>query len=351
MFKQIKNFFYDEIAIDLGTANTLIYQKFNGIILNEPSVVSILKDQDQILAVGNEAKKMLGRTPVNIETIRPLRDGVIANFRAAEKMLQYFVKKIYEQRLIKPYSSILICVPCNSNQVDYRAIRESAYIAGARKVFLIEEPVAAAIGVGMNIERAYGSMVVDIGGGTLEIAIISLNGIVYSSSTKVGGDRCDDNIINYLKKKFNILIGESTAEFIKMEIGCAYYDQEVDQLKSVNVRGRSIATGVPISVLVTNRDIQIALNEPLQQMIKAIQTALDASPPELVADIIENGIVLTGGGALLHGLDRFFEHKLQLPVIIAPDPLTCVARGGGRVLEMLSTSFEDTKHFLHTDYN
>lgn len=351
MFKKIKNFFYDDIAIDLGTANTLIYQKFNGIILNEPSVVSIVKDQDQILAVGNEAKKMMGRTPLNIQTIRPLRDGVIANFRAAEKMLQHFVKKIYEQRMIKPSASILICVPCNANQVDYRAIRESAFKCGARKVFLIEEPVAAAIGVGMNIEKAYGSMVVDIGGGTLEIAIISLNGIVYSSSTKVGGDRCDDSIINYLKKKFNILVGESTAEFIKMEIGCAYFDQEVDQLKTLNVRGRSIATGVPISVIVTNRDIQVALHEPLQQMVKAIQAALDASPPELAADIIENGIVLTGGGALLNGINKLFKHTLQLPVIIAPDPLTCVARGGGRVLEMLSTSFDHAKHLLHIDYN
>ena len=335
MFKKIKNFFYDDIAIDLGTANTLIYQKFNGIILNEPSVVSIVKDQDQILAVGNEAKKMMGRTPLNIQTIRPLRDGVIANFRAAEKMLQHFVKKIYEQRVIKPSASILICVPCNANQVDYRAIRESAFKCGARKVFLIEEPVAAAIGVGMNIEKAYGSMVVDIGGGTLEIAIISLNGIVYSSSTKVGGDRCDESIINYLKKKFNILVGESTAEFIKMEIGCAYFDQEVDQLKTLNVRGRSIATGVPISVIVTNRDIQVALNEPLQQMVKAIQAALDASPPELAADIAEKGLVLTGGGALLRDIDKLLMEETGLPVIVADDPLTCVARGGGKALEMM----------------
>ena len=348
MFRKIRNFFYDDIAIDLGTANTLIYQKFNGIILNEPSVVAMMRDQDQILAVGNEAKKMLGRTPLNIQTIRPLRDGVIANFHVAEKMLQYFVQKIYAERIIKPYASILVCVPCNASEVDCRAIRESAFRAGARKVFLIEEPVAAAIGVGMNIEKAYGSMVVDIGGGTLEIAIISLNGIVYSSSTKIGGDRCDESIITYLKKKFNILIGEATAEFIKIEIGCACYDQEVDQLKSINVRGRSIATGVPISVTVTNKDMQVALHEPLLQMIKAIEIALDSSPPELAADIVENGIVLTGGGSLLTDLDKLLNTTIKLPVTIAPDPLTCVARGGGRVLEMLSTSYAVAKDLLHS---
>lgn len=347
MFKTIRNFFYDDIAIDLGTANTLIYQKYNGIILNEPSVIAVTKDRDQILAVGNEAKKMLGRTPLSIQTIRPLRDGVIANFHAAEKMLQYFVQKIYAERIIKPYFSILICVPCNANEVDCRAIREAAFRTGAKKVSLIEEPVAAAIGVGMNIEKACGSMVVDIGGGTLEIAIISLNGIVYSSSTKIGGDRCDESIINYLKKKFNIQIGEATAEFIKIEVGCASYDSGIDQLKSINVRGRSAATGVPISVIITNKDIHMALHEPLQQIIKAIGVALDACPPELAYDILENGIVLTGGGSLLNGLDKLLNNTMKLPVIVANDPLTCVVRGGGRVLEMLSTAYDKAKDLLH----
>lgn len=333
MFKKLKGFFFDEISIDLGTANTLIYQKNKGIILNEPSVVAMTKYHEQILAVGYEAKKMLGRTPANIQVVRPLRDGVIANFKAAEKMLNYFVKKIYASRLITPASNILICIPCNSNQIDCRAIRESALRTGARKVFLIEEPVAAAIGVGIDISKASGSMVVDIGGGTLEIAIISLNGIVYSSSTKVGGDRCDEHIINYLKKKFNILIGEATAECLKIEIGCAYFNQETDQLNSINVRGRNIATGVPISVIITNRDIQIALQEPLQNIIKAIEIAINSSPPELIADIMEQGIILTGGGALLKGIDQFVSNATNIPVIIANDPLTCVVRGGGRVLE------------------
>lgn len=351
IFQKIKNFFYDDIAIDLGTANTLIYQKFRGIILNEPSYISVTKDEDQILAVGSEAKKMMGRTPVNIQTIRPLKDGVIANFSAAEKMLQSFVKKIYQQRIIKPSATILVCIPANATQVDYRAIRESAIRVGARRVFLIEEPIAAAVGVGMDIEKAFGSMVVDIGGGTLEIAVISLNGVIYSSSTKIGGDRLDESIINYLKKKFNILIGESTAEFIKMEIGCAYFNPEVDQLKSFNIRGKNIATGVPISVLVTNRDIQAALQELLQQMAKAIEVALNYTPPELISDIIQNGIVLTGGGALLDKIDLFLQHALKVPIIIAPDPLTCVARGGGKVLEMMNSSFDQAKHLLHVDYN
>lgn len=347
MFEKLKGIFFDEIAIDLGTANTLIYQKNKGIILNEPSVVAMTKNQEQILAVGYDAKKMLGRTPLNIQAVRPLKDGVIANFQAAEKMLQSFVKRIYSSRLITPSPNILICVPCNANQVDCRAIRESALRTGARKVFLIEEPVAAAMGVGLDITKATGSMVVDIGGGTLEIAVISLNGIVYSSSTKVGGDRCDEHIINYLKKKFNILIGEASAEFLKIEIGCAYFNQEIDELKSINVRGRNIATGVPISVVVTNRDIQMALHEPLQNMVKAIEVAIHSSPPELVSDIIEQGIILTGGGALLKGIDQFFSKMINVPVSVAEDPLTCVVRGGGKVLEMLSHTFEIAKDLLH----
>lgn len=348
MLREIKNFFFDEIAIDLGTANTLIYQKHKGIILNEPSVVAMTRDEEQILAVGCEAKKMLGRTPVHIRTIRPLRDGVIANFNAAEKMLQNFLTKIYARRLIKPSSNILICVPCNASQVDCRSIKESALRAGARKVFLIEEPVAAAVGVGMNIEQANGSMVVDIGGGTLEIAIISLSGIVYSSSTKIGGDRCDESIINYLKRKFNILIGESTAEFIKMEVGCACFDEQVDTLKCINVRGRSVSTGVPISIVVTNKDLQIALHEPLQQMVIAIENAIQASPPELVSDLMEQGIVLTGGGALLHRIDHFLQKAINVPVTVAHDPLTCVVRGGGKVLEMLGASYKKAKDLLHS---
>ncbi|MGD0466576.1 MAG: rod shape-determining protein [Gammaproteobacteria bacterium] len=353
MFRKIKNLFYDDISIDLGTANTLIYQKHKGIILNEPSVVAITnrdlaKGENHILAVGDEAKKMFGRTPLNIKAIRPLRDGVIANFQVAEKMLQYFIKKIYAERMFTPSTRILICVPCNASQIDCRAIRESAIGAGAKKVFLIEEPMAAAIGVGIDIEKARGSMVIDIGGGTTEIAIMALNGVVYSSSTKIGGDRCDESIINYLKRNFGILVGESTAEFIKMNIGCAMYNDEVNCLQSMNVRGRSVATGVPISVTVTNRDMLMALQEPLQQMINSITTALDAAPPELAGDIIENGIVLTGGGALLTDLDKLLSTMMKLPVTVAPDPLTCVARGGGKVLEMLTSSFDKAKELLHS---
>ena len=353
MFRKIKNLFYDDISIDLGTANTLIYQKHKGIILNEPSVVAITnrdlaKGEDHILAVGNEAKKMFGRTPLNIQAIRPLRDGVIANFQMAEKMLQYFLKKIYAERMFTPSTRVLVCVPCNASQIDCRAIRESALSAGASEVFLIEEPMAAAIGVGIDIEKARGSMVIDIGGGTTEIAIMALNGVVYSSSTKIGGDRCDESIINYLKRNFGILVGESTAEFIKMNIGCAMYNDEVNCLQSMNVRGRSVATGVPISVTVTNKDMLIALQDPLQQMINSITTALDAAPPELAGDIIENGIILTGGGALLTDLDKLLSTMMKLPVMVAPDPLTCVARGGGKVLEMLTTSFVRAQELLHS---
>lgn len=351
MFNKIKNLFYDDISIDLGTANTLIYQKFKGIILNEPSVVAIAnKDlygqQDHILAVGAEAKKMFGRTPLNIKAIRPLRDGVIANFQAAERMLQYFIKKIYVERMFTPYMRVLVCVPCNSSQIDCRAIKESALSAGAKQVFLIEEPMAAAIGVGMNIEQAKGSMVVDIGGGTTEIAILALNGIVYSSSTKVGGDRCDESIIYYLKKHFGILVGEATAEYIKMNIGCAMYDEHINTLESMSVRGRNLATGVPVSVTITNKDILLAVQEPLQQMINAITSALEASPPELSGDIVENGIVLTGGGALLKDLDKLLSKVIHVPVMVAPDPLTCVARGGGKVLELLTTSFEQAQDLM-----
>jgi len=250
--------------------------------------------------------------------------------------------------MFTPSTRILICVPCNASQIDCRAIRESAIGAGAKKVFLIEEPMAAAIGVGIDIEKARGSMVIDIGGGTTEIAIMALNGVVYSSSTKIGGDRCDESIINYLKRNFGILVGESTAEFIKMNIGCAMYNDEVNCLQSMNVRGRSVATGVPISVTVTNRDMLMALQEPLQQMINSITTALDAAPPELAGDIIENGIVLTGGGALLTDLDKLLSTMMKLPVTVAPDPLTCVARGGGKVLEMLTSSFDKAKELLHS---
>lgn len=354
MFKNIKNFFYDDISIDLGTANTLIYQKNKGIILNEPSVVAIInkefntKDCSQILAVGTEAKKMFGRTPLNVKTIRPLRDGVIANFQAAEQMLQYFIKKIYAERMFTPYTRVLVCVPCNASQIDCRAIKESAISAGANKVFLIEEPMAAALGAGVNIEKAKGSMVIDIGGGTTEIAVLALNGIVYSSSTKIGGDRCDESIINYLKKHFGILIGEATAEYIKMHIGCAMYDELEQGLQSVNVRGRNLATGVPISVTVTNRDLLAALQEPLQQIVQAITTALDAAPPELAGDIMESGIILTGGGSLLKDLDKFLSNMMKFPVIITPDPLTCVARGGGKVLEMLTTSFDRAQDLIIT---
>ncbi len=339
MFGRLKGLFSYDISIDLGTANTLIYVRGEGIVLNEPSVVAIRQESGpnnnkRIAAVGMEAKRMLGRTPGNINAIRPMKDGVIADFTITEKMLQHFIRKVHEDKfkLLKPSPRVLICVPCGATQVERRAIRESAAGAGAREVYLIEEPMAAAIGAGMPISEASGSMVLDIGGGTTEIAVLSLNGIVYSSSVRIGGDRLDEAIINYVRRNYGSLIGESTAERIKHEIGSAYPSSEV---REIEVRGRNLAEGIPRSFTLNSNEILEALQEPLAGIVGAVKTALEQTPPELGADIAERGMVLTGGGALLRDFDRLLMEETGLPVIVAEDPLTCVARGGGRALEMM----------------
>ena len=337
MFERIRGIFSNDLSIDLGTANTLIYVRDKGIVLDEPSVVAIRQDKGpggprSIAAVGVEAKRMLGRTPGNITAIRPLKDGVIADFTVTEKMLQHFISKVHESRFFKPSPRVLVCVPCGSTQVERRAIRESAESAGARNVYLIEEPMAAAIGAGMPVEEASGSMVLDIGGGTTEVAVISLNGIVYSASVRIGGDLFDESIVNYVRRNYGALIGESTAEKIKQEIGSAYPDNEV---KEMEVRGRNLAEGIPRSFTLNSNEILEALQDPLAGIISAVKTALEQTPPELGADVAERGMFLTGGGALLRNLDRLLVEETGIPVIIAEDPLTCVARGGGRALEMM----------------
>jgi rod shape-determining protein MreB len=336
LIKSLFGIFSNDLSIDLGTANTLIYVRGQGIVLNEPSVVAIRQDRGpggpkSIAAVGTEAKLMLGRTPGNITAIRPLKDGVIADFTITEKMLQHFIHKVHEARFFKPSPRVLICVPCGSTQVERRAIRESAAGAGAREVYLIEEPMAAAIGAGMPVDEARGSMVLDIGGGTSEVAVISLNGIVYSSSVRIGGDRFDEAVINYVRRNYGTLIGEATAERIKHEIGSAYPGKEVKELE---VKGRNLSQGIPRSFTLNSNEILEALQEPLAGIVGAVKTALEQTPPELGADVAERGIVLTGGGALLRDLDKLLMEETGLPVVVADDPLTCVARGGGRALEL-----------------
>ena len=305
--------------------------------LNEPSVVAIRQDKraggpKSVASVGTEAKQMLGRTPGNIKAIRPMKDGVIADFYVTEKMLQHFIKQVHDNNFLRPSPRVLICVPCGATQVEKRAIRESAMGAGAREVYLIEEPMAAAIGAGLPVSEATGSMVVDIGGGTTEVAIISLNGIVYSSSVRIGGDKFDEAIINYVRRNFGSLIGEATAERIKHEIGSAFKTEEA---KEIEVRGRNLAEGVPRSFTLNSHEILDALQEPLQGIVSAVMVALEQSPPELASDISAHGMVLTGGGALLKDLDRLLMEETGIPVVVADDPLTCVARGGGKALEMI----------------
>lgn len=336
MFRKIRGLFSSDLSIDLGTANTLIYVKGQGIVLNEPSVVAIRQDHagsnKSIAAVGQEAKQMLGRTPGNIAAIRPMKDGVIADFFVTEKMLQYFIKQVHSNSFIRPSPRVLICVPVGATQVERRAIRESAQGAGAREVFLIEEPMAAAIGADLPVSEALGSMVVDIGGGTTEVAVISLNGVVYSSSVRIGGDRFDEAIINYVRRNYGSLIGEDTAERIKHGIGSAYPG---DTIREIEVRGRNLAEGVPRSFTLNSNEILEALQEPLAGIVSAVMTALEQCPPELASDISERGMVLTGGGALLHHLDCLLQEETGISVVIAEDPLTCVARGGGKALDMI----------------
>ena len=335
--------FSNDISIDLGTANTLIYMRGKGIVLDEPSVVAIRQDKGpggpkRIEAVGVEAKKMLGRTPENIQAIRPMKDGVIADFTYTEKMLQHFIKKVAPQNILARGPRVVICVPCGATQVERRAIKDSAMGAGARKVYLIEEPMAAAIGAGVPIDEAVGSMVIDIGGGTSEVAIMSLRGIVYSASVRIGGDRLDEAIISYVRRNYGMLIGEATAENIKCKIGSAYPGKELMELE---VKGRNLSEGVPRSFTLTSNEILEALQEPLFGIVSAVKTALEQTPPELGADVADRGIVLTGGGALLRDLDRLLMEETGIPVVVADDPLTCVARGGGRILDMLDDNSFD----------
>jgi len=337
MLKRILGHFSEDLSIDLGTANTLIYLRSKGMVLDEPSVVAIRQDNGRsggksLEAVGAEAKVMLGRTPGNITAIRPLKDVWIADFSVTEKMLQHFIKKAYGQRYFRPSPRVLVCVPYGSTQVERRAIRESAQGAGARKVYLVEEPMAAAVGAGLPVHEARGSMVIDIGGGTSEIAVISLNGIVYAESVRIGGDRFDEAIMSYVRRNYGILIGEATAERIKKEVGTAFPREEV---KEIVVKGRNLAEGIPKSFSLNSNEILEALQDPLLGIVSATKTALEQTPPELGSDVADRGLVLTGGGALLHNLDKLLSEETGVPVIIADEPLTCVARGGGRILELL----------------
>ncbi|MGN1280373.1 MAG: rod shape-determining protein [Succinivibrio sp.] len=342
MFKKLRSMFSNDLSIDLGTANTLVYVKNKGIVLNEPSVVAVRLDrnggaQRKVDAVGRAAKTMLGRSPDNLEVIRPMKDGVIADFQYTEKMLQYFISKVLQGSHFvpfKPSPRVLVCVPCGATQVERRAIRESVEGAGASEVFLITEPMAAAIGAGLPVSEAKGSMIVDIGGGTTEVAIISLNGIVYSSSVRIGGNRFDQAIIDYVRNTKRYEIGESTAEQVKIEIGSAYAEQEMHEKE---VRGRSVVEGVPRSFTLNSNEILEALSDPIKGIVAAVRTALEKSPPELAADIAEHGMMLSGGGALLHNLDKLLREETGIPVTIADDPLTCVARGGGKALELYDT--------------
>ena len=336
MFKKLRGLFSNDLSIDLGTANTLIYVRGEGIVLNEPSVVAIRTSNGQkiVTAVGTDAKRMLGRTPGNITAIRPLKDGVIADFQVTEKMLQHFINTVHENSMFPPSPRVLVCVPCKSTQVERRAIRESVVSAGARDVRLIEEPMAAGIGAGLPVEKASGSMVVDIGGGTTEIAIISLNGVVYSESLRLGGDRFDEAIITHVRNNYNCEIGNATAERIKKEIGNAYQDDSTE-IREIDVRGRNVIEGVPRSFTLQSGEILQALKEPLDAIGLAVRRSLDKSPPELASDIAGSGMVLTGGGALLKDLDRLLSEQTGLPVIVAEDPLTCVARGGGKAMELM----------------
>ncbi|MBI4211110.1 MAG: rod shape-determining protein [Deltaproteobacteria bacterium] len=326
--------FSNDLAIDLGTANTLVYVKGKGIVVAEPSVVAIHRDTrgiKRVLAVGKEAKDMLGRTAGSVEAIRPLKDGVIADFEVTEAMLRYFIRKAHNRKtLVRP--RVIVCIPFGVTEVEKRAVRESAESAGAREVYLIEEPMAAAIGAGLPITEPTGNMVVDIGGGTSEVAVISLAGIVYSKSVRVAGDKMDEAIIQYLKRKYNMLIGERTAEAVKIAIATAYPDGEI---RTMEIKGRDLVAGVPKTLEVNSEEIREAIMEPINAIVDAVKTTLERTPPELSADIYDKGIVLTGGGALLRHLDVLLREETGLPVIVADDPLSCVVLGSGRALEKL----------------
>ena len=346
MFANVLGMMSSDMAIDLGTANTLVYVKSRGIVLNEPSVVAIVdqRGRKQVLAVGDEAKLMLGRTPGNIEAIRPLRDGVIADFEIAEEMIKHFIRKVHNRRSFAS-PQVIVCVPSGSTAVERRAIQESAESAGARRVFLIEEPMAAAIGAGLPVTEPTGSMVVDVGGGTTEVAVLSLGGIVYSRSVRVGGDKMDEAIISYIRRNHNLLVGESSSERIKKEIGTAKPPED-GVGRSMEVKGRDLMNGVPKELVINQVQIAEALAEPVGAIIEAVKVALEHTAPELAADIVDKGIVLTGGGALLGQLDQVLREATGLPVSIADEPLSCVALGTGRALEEMKT----LKHVLTQQY-
>ncbi len=342
MFSQLFGWLSSNMAIDLGTANTLVYVQGKGIVLNEPSVVALIKYHGAYkpYAFGHEAKMMLGRTPTDIEAIRPLKDGVIADFKGAEEMIKHFIRTVHNRRSFTG-PMIVVCVPSGSTPVERRAIQEAAESAGAREVFLIEEPMAAAIGAGLPVTEPTGSMVVDIGGGTTEVAVLSLGGIVYSRSVRVGGDKMDEAIISYIRRNYNLLIGESTAEKVKKQIGTAYIHPDKEG-RMMEIKGRDLVMGIPKEMLLSEHQISESLQEPVSQIIEAVKTALESTPPELSSDIADKGIVMTGGGSLLNNLDQVIKDATKLPVFVADNALSCVANGTGRVLD----DFQKLKHVL-----
>jgi rod shape-determining protein MreB len=328
----IMGWFSNDMAIDLGTANTLVYVRGRGIVCNEPSVVAISVKTGKVLAVGMEAKRMLGRTPGDVKTIRPIKDGVISDFDITGEMLRYFIRKVHNRKsFMRP--RIVIGVPSGITQVEQRAVKDAALSSGGREVYLIEEPVAAAIGTGLPISEPSGNMIVDVGGGTTDIAVISMDGVVYSKAIRVGGDKMDEAIINYIKRKYNLLIGEMMSESIKMELGSAYKTD--NDRHTMEIKGRDLVSGIPKTLILDDDEVREALAEPVSQIMNAIKQALENTPPELSADIVDKGIVLAGGGALLKGLDVYIREETSLPIIIAEDPLTCVAIGAGKVLDDL----------------
>jgi len=331
IFDSILGFFSNDLAVDLGTANTVVFVKGKGIVLREPSVVAIHNETKEVLAVGSEAKQMLGRTPGNIVAIRPMRDGVIANFEITEAMIKYFIRKVHNRKtLVRP--RVVIGVPSGITQVEKRAVRDSAASAGAREVYLMEEPMAAAIGVGLPIANPTGNMIVDIGGGTTEVAVISLSGIVYSRSVRIAGDEMDEAIINYIKRKYNLLIGERTSEEIKIKIGSAYPMEEKQEME---IKGRDLVAGIPKVLIINDEEIREALAEPVSTIVETVKIALERTPPELAADIVDRGIVMAGGCSMLKGLDLLLREETGLPIILAEDPLSAVALGTGKALDEL----------------
>jgi rod shape-determining protein MreB len=343
VFSKLTNFLTNDVAIDLGTANTLVFVKGMGIVLNEPSVVAVDEQNKKVYAVGLEAKAMLGKTPDHITAVRPMKDGVIADFQITEMMLREFIRKSQKKKLfIRP--RIVIAVPSGITEVEKRAVRDSAEHAGAREVFLIAEPIAAAIGVGLPVDKPSGNMIIDIGGGTTEIAVIALDGIVANSSIRVGGDELDEAIVNYVKRRYNLLIGEQTAEQIKIKIGSA---TKIDPVLDMEVKGRDLVAGIPKNLKLTSEEIREAISEPISQIVEALKNALGQTPPELAADIVDRGIVMTGGGAMLRGLDMLLKEQTNLPINVVDDPLLCVVLGAGKILDNIHMYERILMHSAH----